>query len=361
MTPETTPDLNSQTIHCLVHPGFDVYDQPEFESYLHGYIENIAKTTNDILLIVSHGERYDLEQMRQFALLDIIQAIGFFLAQIQVSPNMKYEKMYEMYWLTEDFFEWCMSNIGISELIRIEEEQIILRDTFLEKRSKWEISFGNIEHKQKCDSLNERSAQAMKKIDIEALAYKALEELWKINNRETTEREVRNRWRFFRIIQHAMHSLWSDRVREIFIRDGEDAEVLPILPVLQYKGSEWEKIPTYVADMPWDFPWCEFHASEFQQYWNAAELRDRIITELSVSRNSALAAQKPKEVLADMWVEVTSDTRFVFLWEYRNRCVDNVFRVMNYRMSPITWDEWFIAHDVFTLERPKNHMSFDWI
>jgi hypothetical protein len=313
------------------------------------------------LLIVTHWESYSMEQLKQFALLDIINAIGFFLAQIQVSPNMKYEAMYEMYWLTQDFFKWCMSNIDISELIRIEEEQIVLRDTFLEQRSKWEISFENIEHKQKCDSLNEQSVQAMKEIDIEVLAYKSLEELWKINNRETTEREVRNRWRFFRIFQHAMHSLWSNRVREIFIRDGEDAEVLPVLPVLQYIGEEREKIPTHVADMPWDFLWCEYNASELQQYWNAAELRDRIITELSVSRNKSLAAQQPKEVLADMWVNVTSDTKFVFLWEYRDRCVDNVFHVMNYRMSPVTWDNWFIAHDAFTLERPKSHISSNWI
>jgi len=158
-----------------------------------------------------------------------------------------------------------------------------------------------------------------------------------------------------------MCSLWSDRVREIFIQDGEDVEVLPILPVIQYIEEDGERTPTHVADIPWDFLWCEYYASEWQQYWNAAELRDRITTELSVSRNKSLASQQPKDVLADMWIEVTSDTRFIFLWEYRNRCVDNVFHVMNYRMSPVTWDKWFIAHDVFTLERPENHMSFVWL
>jgi hypothetical protein len=61
-----------------------------------------------------------------------------------------------------------------------------------------------------------------------------------------------------------------------------------------------------------------------------------------------------------MWVEVSQDTRFLFLWEYRDRCVNNTMHVLNYRMSPLTWDKFHVAWDPFTLERPADHVGHSW-
>jgi hypothetical protein len=60
-------------VHCLVHPGFDTGNHPDFEAYLHGYIEYIATQTKDILLIVSDGEVFDEEQQKQFLHMHMIE------------------------------------------------------------------------------------------------------------------------------------------------------------------------------------------------------------------------------------------------------------------------------------------------
>lgn len=360
MNQTPSPD-NDQIIHCLVHPGFDAFEHPEFEANILEYISHIAARTQDVLLIISDGERLYEEQMRKFALLDTVQTIAFFLAQIQVSTDMKYEEFYEDYWLSQEFFDWCMSHIDISGLIEIEQEQFALREAFLVWKGIWDLLTNYREQKRKCDALIERRNQEMIDIDIQGKAELALEEFWSINGRSHLPRKVRNRGRFFRIYQHAMKTLWPERVREIFIADGEDVEALPVLPVLQYKtGLDTDPILTELVEIPGDFWGMSFNISEPERFGNAAELRDKLTTELSWSRNQSLASQQAPDVLVDMWVEVTDNTKFIFFGEYRDRCVDHVFHVLNYRMSPISWDNWFIANDDFTLERPKYHISYSW-
>lgn len=363
-TPTTAQELPN--VHCLVHPWFDAFEHPEYEGYIHAYIEYIARETNDILLIVSDGESFDLEQMRQFALLDAIEAIVHYVSfndggickEIDAFDSSgRYNKSLSHNGLNEDFYRWCMQNVDISELRAINAQWDILREEYFAGKYKWKQD----EHDVQASELWEREKQIRREMDIEGLAYKALDEFGKVNDRLSTQRSIKNRGRFFWIHQHAMNALWKERMREIFIRDDEAPDVLPLLPVLQYVSSNGEVIQTpAMEELPEEDYWCEYNASSEEQYWNAAELRDRITYELSMSRNQKLANNQAKDVLADMWVEISSDTRFTFLWEYRDRCVNNVFAVLNYRLSPVTGDNWFIANDVFTLERPENHISWEW-
>lgn len=77
----TCPErIKSPTVHCLVHPGFDADERTEFEEYLHSYIQYVASTTNDILLIVSDGESFDNEQMCQFVRMRMIEGISLYLS-----------------------------------------------------------------------------------------------------------------------------------------------------------------------------------------------------------------------------------------------------------------------------------------
>lgn len=352
-TPSQTPE--EQTIHCLVHPGFDAFEHPEFEANIHLYIQEVAKTANDILLIVSDGERFDLEQMKQFALLDIIEAIAFYISVDVRGPDAgTYSETYAMHGLTETFYNWCREHVDVSELVALEAEF-----KALEARHK---SMDFAEHIAQVTALNEREKELREQMDVAGFSYKALEEFGSINNRAMTSRKTLNRGRFFRIHQHAMKAIGPERVQEIFIRDGEQADVLPILPVLRYVSPGSDTVfPTPAADIPDDDSWgCEYNVSEAEQFGNAAQLRDQLTYELSVSRNKALADRQAKNVLKDMGVDVTSDTKFVFFGEYRDRCVNNVLHILNVRMSPVTGDKWYLAHDGFTLPRPENYISTAW-
>jgi hypothetical protein len=72
-------------------------------------------------------------------------------------------------------------------------------------------------------------------------------------------------------------------------------------------------------------------------------------------------SQQPVNMLESMNFTVTSETPFIFLWEYRDRCVNNVLHVMRTRLRWIAEEsKFFIASNIFTLERPANHVWTDW-
>jgi len=158
-----------------------------------------------------------------------------------------------------------------------------------------------------------------------------------------------------------MQAFLHERMREIFIKDGEVAYRLPIQPIEAYQDANWSMYPTWIQMPESDYLDPQvFNISETYKYWNAASLKDDITTRLSVSRFEKLEKQQAKNVLKDMWVEISQDTRFLFLWEYRDRCVSNTMHVLKYRMSPLTWDKFHVAWDLFTLERPADHVWTSW-
>ncbi len=349
--------VSEKNVHCLVHPGFDIWEHPKFEGNIIAYINDIASKTNDILLIVTDWERFDNEQLLQFARLDIIEAISLFLGLqdwwlgdlIPVFDSMwNYSPIIANNGLSESFYKWCEKNIDLNELHGIANEYRVLRNDYFWWKYKWNEEL----HDSQATNLRERELSAKMNLDIVSLSQKALDEFWPVAKRSMTYRNIENRGRFFRIFQHAMKVLWKERVREMFIIDGEKAPVVPIQPVTHFQVFEWDMIPTPFAANEEGIREHVFNASEEATYWNAAQLKDQITYELSVTRHEKLMKQQPKEVLEEMWVTVTSDTKFIFFWEYRNRCVNNVAHVLNYRISPITWDEFYIAWDALTLEKP---------
>lgn len=356
---------SNANVHCLVHPWFDAFNHEEFEAYIHTYIAHIAQNTNDILLIVSDWESFDREQIKKFAHLDILEAIAMYIwlqdgglgDYINIyDENGKYSNSLASNGLSEAFYRWCQKNIDMSELSAIAEEWRVLKEEYIS----WKRNCNLKDHNEKAKLLRERELSARMNLDIEAISYKALEEFWPISQRSLTYRNIKNRWRFFRIFQHAMEALGKDRFREIFIKDGEQVDTLPILPISHFQVVDGEMIATWFVPDGEESTTQVFNASEDYSYWNAARLRDRLTYELSLSRNEALSRQQPKEVLQSMWVEVTENTKFVFFWEYRDRCVNNVLRILNYRLAPITWDNFWIWNNAFTLERPGNYISTAW-
>jgi len=347
-------------VHCLVHPWFDVWEHEEFESYIHGYIDYIAKTTHDVLLLVSDGERFDFEQLEQFAYIDIIEAISLYLwlhdgglgDLINIyDDDGNFSRVIADGGLTEEFYKWCDENIDMSELRIIADEwRVFKKDCF---SSEYKVS--EDERESIAASLREREEKAKVDLGIESIAHKAFQEFWPVAKRSTTYRDVGNKGRFFRIFQHAMRSLWLDRVREIFIRDGEDPDVLPIQPVSHFSVFQWETIATPLGETGVEAQ--VFNASESHTYGNAAQLKDDLTYKLSVTRHEKLKRQQPDLVLQDMWFNITTETKFVFFWEYRNRCVNNVLRVVGMRLDDLIWDHLYIGHDVLTLERPDNYVS----
>lgn len=357
------PQVN---VHCIVHPWFDHGEHPEFEANVHLYIDFIARETNDILLIATDGERFDLEQLREFALLDIIEAVSLYLS-LNDGGIWDMIDIYDEQWrfsraiihngLTEEFYLWCKENIDMRELSEIAEKWRKLKKDYFAKKYHSNMS----EHDTLATKLRADEETARMKLNIEAIARQALEDFWPVVRRKMTYRNIWNPWRFFRIYQHAMDAFWPERMREIFIRDAEEATHLAIQPVVAYQDIEWNMFPTGIGIPESDeFTPQVFNISEAYPYWNAAKLKDDITTRLSVSRFEKLERQQPKRVLADMWVEVSKDTRFLFLWEYRDRCVNNAMHVLNYRMSPLTWDKFQVVWDSFTLERPADHVGTNW-
>ena len=139
---------------------------------------------------MTDGERFDELQIQQFALLQIIHAISFFLAQIQVSLPLVYQDSYAQFGLSRAFFDWCMEHIDISELVQIEEKQFQLREDFFASQGLRYIP----EHKVKCKELDDRRAQVLMNLDITQIAEKALEELGgDIKTSSYTSRKIRNR------------------------------------------------------------------------------------------------------------------------------------------------------------------------
>lgn len=349
-------------IHCLVHPWFDTWEHENFEASLYQYISHIAEATNDILLIVTDGESFDKTQLEKFAHLDVIDAISLYLSLkdwwigelIDVYDKQgNYSSALSNNGLSEEFYQWCEQNINMSELKFIADEWKSLKKDYLRWDYIWDIQ----KHNTEAASLRDKEEQVKVGLDITSLSYKAIDEFWSIIRRNMTYRNIGNRGRFFRLFQHAMDVLWKERVREVFIADWEDAEVLPIQPISHFQVFKWERIPTPLGEKGVDSE--VFNASESSVYWNAASLRDSIIYELSVSRHEKLSSQQPQKVISDMWIDITPDTIFTFLWEYRNRCVTNVRNVMNHRIAPTWWGKFYVANDVFTLRRPSDDIGID--
>jgi hypothetical protein len=55
--------------------------------------------------------------------------------------------------------------------------------------------------------------------------------------------------------------------------------------------------------------------------------------------------------------KVTPQTTFIFLWEYRGRCVDNVLKVMHTRLQWIAGNNFFVADNSLTLVREDDLLS----
>ncbi len=352
-------------VHYLVHPGFDAGEHPEFESYLHAYIEHIAQETNDILLIVSDGESFDLEQIRKFAHLDIIEGISLYLSLhdggawdiIQkINPSISYQYLFQKEWFDARFYRWCEEHIDMSELHILADTWRILREDYITGKYR---ENGKL-HDDTAARLRIEEEQARMKLDIATLSLQALEELWAVKQRKQTQRNIKNPARFHRLYQHAMEALGKNRMREIFIADQEEPDMLPINPVSHFQDTEGNLAPTPIAQLYPDFEAQVFNASENFIYGNAARVKDRITYELSLSRHQKLRDRQAKNVLKDMDFEANSETEMIFLGEYRHRCVNNVLRILTYRLSPLTGDNFFIANDTFTLERPDNYIGTDW-
>jgi len=111
-------------------------------------------------------------------------------------------------------------------------------------------------------------------------------------------------------------------------------------------------IPTSLG-MQWINAWV-FNASEISIYWNSAELLDNLTYELSVSRYNKFFNQKFNSIIESMWVKLTKDTKFIFLWEYRHRCVNNVLDVMKERLGYSWTDNFYITYDNLTLQKPSD-------
>lgn len=359
MTSETSN--RESNVHCLVHPWFDSWEHLEFEANIHAYIDYIALKTNDVLLIVTDWENFDLDQLKEFALMDIIDYISLYLS-LNDWGLWSLTKIYDENWnfnqilnnqgLSEEFYHWCKWNIDMTELDEIAKQWKELEEYYFSNIR------NTVEHDARATDLREKESLARWKIDISSIAHKALDELWPVGRRRNTHRNIRNRWRFFRIHQHAINSLGKERMRELFINDGEDSEILPIQPVSHFRNDKGVYFPTnlYLDKLEWEDS-CVYNQSEEDIYGNAAKLKDDLTYWLSVSRSDKLKNQQAENILDDMWVNISSETKFVFLWEYRNRCVNNVLRVLNYRIKAVEWDKCFVANDTFTLEKHEDSLK----
>lgn len=350
----------SPVVHCIVHPGFDAGEQPDFEAYLHGYIEYIASTVWDVILFVSDGESFDEEQVRQFELVRMIEGVSMFLSlhdggiwDLLQSLSQECENSEEAYFqalenngLSRILYEWCQTNIDLTELNEIAEawraHKKVHFSADIGEEEKWEWL------DKEAARLRELEKAAKMKLDISALAKKAFDELGVVEwGRPKIHRNVKNRPRFIRLYQHALQALGRERVREIFIADEERSEAVAIEPVTHFRNEDRTLSPTPVAGI---FPEKVFHASEEATYGNATELLDGLTYRLSLSRHQKLLRDQPLEVLRAMSFPLTPETKFVFSWEYRGRCVSNVAKIVHDRLVEIGW-RYFFADDRLTLLR----------
>lgn len=352
-------------VHCLVHPGFDAGNHPEFEASLHQYIEYIATKTKDILLIVSDGEIFDGEQRKHFAHLYMIEWISLFLwlhdggmgDLIRIYDDGKYNKTLENNGFDERFYRWCKRNIDMSEFQTVADEWRELRKEYHD----WKYRDNKECHSKKAAILREKEEQTSIKIDIESLSKKALNDLWVLTTpMSPTRRVVRNRPRFNRLYQHALQVLGKERMREIFIADTEQEDKVPILPISHFITLDNKFLSTPITPTLSHFQTQVFNASGTQRYGSAAELRDEITYELSLSRSRKLLSNQPAEVLQDMNFPITPETKFIFFGEYRGRCVSNTAMVMRARLKWITGENFYIAHDKLTLLREDDREE-EWI
>lgn len=341
-------------IHALVHPGFDSWEHPKFEKDLLNYIDEIAKEVHSVLLLVSDGEMFDQEQQKQFTLLRMIEGVSLYIwlhtgwigDMIEIyNEKNEYSRALINSWLNESFYLWCKNNIDLSEINEIANKWRNLKQEYFAGKYSYE------EHKTLAANLMEQEIRAKINIDIAAIAVQAREDLWVLLHVDPSiRRNIWNKTRFMRIYQYAIKRLWSDRMREIFIADAERSESLPIKPVSHFQDFDGKMISTpIVPPLSW-FSAQVFNASEEREYGNASTLRDQITYELSVSRYSKLVAGQVNQVLQDMNFQVTPETQFIFSWEYRGRCVDNVARVIYNRLKNCPEENFLVARNI-TLQR----------
>jgi hypothetical protein len=362
--PLTKQDLSARDtstkwarVHCLVHLGYDGWDYLEFENAIQNYISYIAWRTNDILIIISDGESFDNEQLTQRIHMQIIEWISLYLwlhdggiwDMIEVySPEGRYSQILTRNGLDESFYHWCEKNIGMTELLEISQNWRQLKEDFFG----WKYRGNQELHNIKAERLKEVERKARIQIDIEKLSYKALEDLWFLNTDHThSQRVIRNPARFYRIYQHALRVLGRERIREIYIADAEHPHKVAIQPVSHFQTIDGGILRTPIVPPFSDFSAQVFNASETDSYGNASTLRDSLTYTLSLSRYQKLINNQPADALRDMNFPVTPETEFIFFWEYRGRCVENVKSVMYHRLRRIAWDRFFTAHNAFTLQR----------
>jgi hypothetical protein len=357
---QVTKDDGAPVVHCIVHPGFDAWDQPDFEAYLHSYIEHIASRTQDVILLVSDGESFDEEQVRQFTLIRMIEGISMFLSvhdgglgdimqmlrQEDGASEDAYFQALESNGLSRSLYEWCEQNVDLAEFSKVaewwREHKRVRHSADMREEEKWQWL------DTEAARLREWEKEVKMSMDIASLAWKAFDELGVVEwEQMRTCRNLKNRPRFIRLYQHAMEALGRERVREIFIADEERSDNVSITPVTHFRNEDRTLSPTPVAD---EHPQQVFHASEEACYGNAAELRDKLTYALSLSRHRKLIKNQPLDALQAMNFPLTPETRFVFSGEYRGRCVSNVANIVRDRLREIWW-EYFFADDRLTLLR----------
>jgi hypothetical protein len=146
-------------VHCLVHPGFDYWDHPEFEESVRCYIDHIAYKTNDILLIVSDWESLDNEQRRQWSHIQMLDWIWVFLLLYEPLAGHLLET-YDYRWcyskalinndLDEKLYNWCKENIDITQLEEITWSMKILRENKRIRDHWFDINNYNLEKDKLC-------------------------------------------------------------------------------------------------------------------------------------------------------------------------------------------------------------------
>lgn len=188
-----------------MHPGFDAGEHPEFESCLHAYIEYIAQETSDMLLIVSDGESFDLEQIRQFAHLDIIEGIALYLSlhdgglgdTIQkINPTIIHQQIFQKEGFDTRFYIWCQENINMAELDILAHAFRTLREEFFAGKYRENMKL----HDDTAARLRIEEEQARINLDIATLSLQALQELGAVKQRRHTQRNIKNQARFHRCI-----------------------------------------------------------------------------------------------------------------------------------------------------------------
>lgn len=356
--PSASPELVPvDAVHCLVHPGFDAGEHPEFERNIFRYIDSLAGRVNDVLLIISDGESFDESQLQEWHMLRTIEGIAQYLstARDRVRNNPPRESYRERYaktlreeWLDERFLDWCLENIDMDTVLDLEREWYELESNY----HAW-VFDGDMEtHDRKAHELKARGKISRTTFDVLKWVEKAITDLSAIAiTRRNTVRKIRNPWRFFRIFQYAERRLWSKRVGEMFIADKEHPNIVSILPVMHFLTPEWKSISSGHTLIRGRFTPIgrAFNQADPIDYGNAAKGMDMLTADLSVSRNRKLETRQVDTLLDGMWYRITLDTVFHFSWEYRYRCVKNVASVVHARLEWIAWDDFFIAQDELTL------------